>query len=48
MKLRTELMEGQFRAWHEGAINFAPTYKYLPNSDEYFDKDFETKRAPAW
>ncbi|PWA55260.1 endonuclease/exonuclease/phosphatase [Artemisia annua] len=47
-QLRMELTEGQFRAWHEGAINFAPTYKYLPNSDEYFDKDFETKRAPAW
>ncbi|CAH1431169.1 unnamed protein product [Lactuca virosa] len=47
-QLRMELMDGQFRAWHEGTIDFAPTYKYLPNSDEYFGKNDETKRAPAW
>ncbi|KAI3734149.1 hypothetical protein L6452_13612 [Arctium lappa] len=47
-QLKTELMDGQFGAWHEGIINFAPTYKYLPDSDEYFGKDQETKRAPAW
>nr|XP_043614043.1 type IV inositol polyphosphate 5-phosphatase 9-like [Erigeron canadensis] len=47
-QLRTELMDGQFGAWHEGKINFAPTYKYLPNSDEYFSKNFDTKRSPAW
>ncbi|KAJ9554059.1 hypothetical protein OSB04_018104 [Centaurea solstitialis] len=47
-QLRTELMDGQFEAWHEGPINFPPTYKYLPNSDEYFVKNQEMKRAPAW
>ncbi|KAI3778742.1 hypothetical protein L2E82_08125 [Cichorium intybus] len=47
-QLRMELMDGIFGAWHEGKIDFAPTYKYLPNSDEYFGKNHETKRAPAW
>ncbi|CAK9176626.1 unnamed protein product [Ilex paraguariensis] len=52
-QLRTELMGGQvFQGWHEGTIKFAPTYKYHPNSDEYFGgiggKKREKKRAPAW
>lgn len=38
--------------WHEGAINFAPTYKYYPNSESYYGTDpgkkGEKKRAPAW
>ncbi|KVH90434.1 Endonuclease/exonuclease/phosphatase [Cynara cardunculus var. scolymus] len=41
-------LDGQFGAWHEGTIDFAPTYKYLPDSDEYFVKNQEMKRAPAW
>ncbi|KAI3796273.1 hypothetical protein L1987_38940 [Smallanthus sonchifolius] len=50
-----ELMDGQaFEAWHEGTINFAPTYKYQLNSDEYYGTcghsgtKAKKKRAPAW
>ncbi|XP_042398206.1 type IV inositol polyphosphate 5-phosphatase 9-like [Zingiber officinale] len=45
---------GIFEGWNEGPINFPPTYKYKPNSDEYYygyiyDKSKEEKRrAPAW
>jgi hypothetical protein len=53
LKLRMELMDGQvFKGWHEGIIEFAPTYKYYPNSDIYCGgvegKKCEKRRAPAW
>lgn len=53
IKLRMELKESQvFEGWHEGTIKFAPTYKYYPNSDQYFGglegKRGEKKRVPAW
>ncbi|XP_071687305.1 type IV inositol polyphosphate 5-phosphatase 9-like [Rutidosis leptorrhynchoides] len=47
-QLRVELKDGQFGSWHEGDIDFAPTYKYLPNSDEYFCKNDDAKRSPSW
>ncbi|GAV58125.1 Exo_endo_phos domain-containing protein [Cephalotus follicularis] len=52
-QLRRELINGQvFGGWHEGKINYAPTYKYYPNSDAYFGciqgENSEKKRAPAW
>ncbi|KAJ1399924.1 Inositol polyphosphate-related phosphatase [Sesbania bispinosa] len=53
-QLMMELMSGNMlRGWHEGAIKFAPTYKYYPNSDMYYGccyhgKKTEKKRAPAW
>ncbi|CAI9774679.1 unnamed protein product [Fraxinus pennsylvanica] len=52
-QLRMELKESQvFEGWHEGAIEFAPTYKYYPNSDQYYGefegKSGEKKRVPAW
>ncbi|CAN6577758.1 unnamed protein product [Malus baccata var. baccata] len=52
-QLKTELMEGHvFEGWHEGEINFAPSYKYYPNSGLYFGRDHKRKhkkrRAPAW
>nr|KAJ0211774.1 hypothetical protein LSAT_V11C400166050 [Lactuca sativa] len=53
-QLRMELMDGQaFEAWHEGTINFAPTYKYHPTSGEYYGcghlgTKSKKKRAPAW
>ncbi|XP_057961970.1 type IV inositol polyphosphate 5-phosphatase 9 [Malania oleifera] len=53
-QLRTELMDGQvFEGWHEGKINFSPTYKYYPNSDVYYGGDHQGKKdkkrhAPAW
>lgn len=52
-QLKGELMKGKaFGNWLEGEINFAPTYKYYMNSDEYYgilgDRKGEKKRAPAW
>ncbi|CAD5187239.1 unnamed protein product [Musa acuminata subsp. malaccensis] len=52
-QLRFELSEGRaFDGWNEGAITFSPTYKYLPNSDEYCwhaqGRKGEKSRAPAW
>uniref|UniRef100_A0A0E0B2J9 Inositol polyphosphate-related phosphatase domain-containing protein n=1 Tax=Oryza glumipatula TaxID=40148 RepID=A0A0E0B2J9_9ORYZ len=41
-----------FDGWQEGLITFSPTYKYHPNSDQYywcFDGALgKKKRAPAW
>lgn len=40
-----------FDGWQEGSIQFAPTYKYAPNSDRYCgveNKVGEKCRAPAW
>ncbi|KAK4759478.1 hypothetical protein SAY87_022609 [Trapa incisa] len=42
---------GVFQGWQEGRINFAPTYKYLFNSDCYVvqsSKSKERRRTPAW
>ncbi|XP_076929646.1 type IV inositol polyphosphate 5-phosphatase 9-like [Bidens hawaiensis] len=53
-QLRMELMDGKsLEAWHEGTINFAPTYKYQLNCDEYYGCSHigtkgKKKRAPAW
>ncbi|KAG0543612.1 hypothetical protein BDA96_02G204100 [Sorghum bicolor] len=41
-----------FEGWQEGLITFSPTYKYQPNSDQYYwcfdSARSEKKRAPAW
>ncbi|KAK9080793.1 hypothetical protein SSX86_000551 [Deinandra increscens subsp. villosa] len=40
---------GAFDGWTEGALNFPPTYKYEPNSDEYYGEDPKVgRRTPAW
>lgn len=53
LKLRMKLMKGHvLQGWHEGTIKFAPTYKYIPNSDLYYgcfqEKKGEKRRSPAW
>lgn len=52
MQLTRELRNGHvFDGWKEGVINFAPTYKYVFNSDRYVcenPKEGEKKRSPAW
>eukprot|EP01018_Ginkgo_biloba_P005213 Gb_05144 [translate_table: standard] len=51
-QLRIELNVGRvFEGWREGPINFAPTYKYAPNSDQYCganNRPGEKRRSPAW
>ncbi|XP_054790102.1 type IV inositol polyphosphate 5-phosphatase 9-like [Prosopis cineraria] len=52
-QLKMELTEGNvFKGWQEGAIEFPPTYKYYPNSEDYIAFDHsrtrEKRRAPAW
>ncbi|KAL1356959.1 hypothetical protein AAHE18_05G222400 [Arachis hypogaea] len=52
-QLKMELRERHvFQGWHEGAIEFPPTYKYHPNSEDYIgcgQKQLtKKKRAPAW
>ncbi|KAF8396742.1 hypothetical protein HHK36_018372 [Tetracentron sinense] len=51
-QLRIEQRAGRvFQGWEEGSIYFAPTYKYLANSDHYVvqtSKSKEKQRTPAW
>ncbi|KAI6685977.1 hypothetical protein NL676_031890 [Syzygium grande] len=52
-QLRMKLTKGHvLQGWHEGTIKFAPTYKYIPNSDLYYgcfqEKKGEKRRSPAW
>ncbi|XP_057471304.1 type I inositol polyphosphate 5-phosphatase 8-like [Actinidia eriantha] len=51
-QLRIEQRAGRvFNGWEEGRISFAPTYKYLANSDNYVvqtSTSKEKRRTPAW
>ncbi|KAK6140267.1 hypothetical protein DH2020_025963 [Rehmannia glutinosa] len=51
-ELRIEQKAGRvFKGWEEGEIYFAPTYKYLTNSDHYVlqtSTSKEKRRTPAW
>ncbi|XP_022767488.1 type I inositol polyphosphate 5-phosphatase 8-like isoform X2 [Durio zibethinus] len=51
-QLRIEQRAGRvFKGWEEGRIYFAPTYKYLSDSDDYVvqtSKSKEKRRNPAW
>ncbi|XP_068644248.1 type I inositol polyphosphate 5-phosphatase 8-like [Aristolochia californica] len=51
-QLRIEQRAGRvFKGWEEGRICFAPTYKYIANSDRYvveLSKSREKRRTPAW
>ncbi|CAG7874348.1 unnamed protein product [Brassica rapa] len=51
-QLKIEQRAGRvFQGWEEGRIYFAPTYKYLINSDNYVaqtEKSKEKRRTPAW
>lgn len=53
LQLLAEVSECRtFHGWQEGAIEFSPTYKYYPNSNEYYGclqgRKGEKRRAPAW
>ncbi|KAG9157849.1 hypothetical protein Leryth_000028 [Lithospermum erythrorhizon] len=51
-QLKLEQKAGRiFKDWEEGQIYFAPTYKYLTNSDHYVSQTSSPKqkrRTPAW
>ncbi|KAL3835385.1 hypothetical protein ACJIZ3_010121 [Penstemon smallii] len=52
-QLKSELIDGHvFEGWNENEIEFAPTYKYNKNSDDYYGSNIkrkgERRRAPAW
>ncbi|KAL7091968.1 hypothetical protein ACP275_12G137100 [Erythranthe tilingii] len=52
-QLRIEKKCGRvFEGWEEGEIHFAPTYKYVTNSDRYVYQASSTpkhkRRTPAW
>ncbi|XP_057778961.1 type I inositol polyphosphate 5-phosphatase 8-like isoform X3 [Salvia miltiorrhiza] len=51
-ELRIEQKAGRvFKGWEEGEIYFAPTYKYIANSDRYVVQTSAPKdkrRTPAW
>lgn len=51
-QLRIEQQAGRvFKGWEEGRIYFAPTYKYLANSNHYVaqtSNSREKRRTPAW
>ncbi|XP_059428853.1 type I inositol polyphosphate 5-phosphatase 8 isoform X1 [Corylus avellana] len=51
-QLKMEQRAGRvFKGWVEGKIYFAPTYKYLTNSNNYVvqsSKSKEKRRTPAW
>ncbi|KAK8510669.1 hypothetical protein V6N12_055595 [Hibiscus sabdariffa] len=49
-QLVRELRKGRtFSGWSEGALNFAPTYKYELNSEKYYGEDPKVgRRIPAW
>ncbi|TYI65756.1 hypothetical protein E1A91_D09G178900v1 [Gossypium mustelinum] len=51
-QLRIEQRAGRvFSGWEEGRICFAPTYKYLTDSDDYVvqtSNSKEKRRIPAW
>lgn len=42
---KTKSVNSQLNDLTEGALNFNPTYKYVPGTHEY---DFKKKRVPAW
>lgn len=51
-QLKVERDAGRvFQGWHEDAISFPPTYKFVVESDEYFGEDTfkgDKRRTPAW
>ncbi|KAE8727278.1 Type I inositol 1,4,5-trisphosphate 5-phosphatase CVP2 [Hibiscus syriacus] len=51
-QLRLEQRAGRvFKGWEEGTIYFAPTYKYIADSDDYVMQTSnckEKRRIPAW
>ena len=48
-QLNVERAAGRvFQEFHEGPLNFRPTYKYQPGTDVYEQRPDKKLRAPAW
>ena len=48
-QLNTERANGRcFSGFEEGVVNFLPTYKYIPGTDRYDDREDKKLRVPAW
>jgi len=48
-QLNIERAQGRaFSGWNEGPLNFMPTYKYQPGTDNYECRPDKKLRAPAW
>lgn len=48
-QLNLERKKGNvFQSFNEGELNFPPTYKYQPGTDDYEARPEKKKRAPAW
>jgi phosphatidylinositol-bisphosphatase len=48
-QLNIEKQNGKiFHDFNEGILNFPPTYKYQPGTDEYDTRPEKKIRAPAW
>jgi hypothetical protein len=37
-----------WQGWHEEAISFAPTYKFIAGTSAYDRRPHKKKRFPAW
>lgn len=48
-QLNTERIAGNvFEGFQEGQLNFLPTYKFIPGTDEYDNRPDKKLRPPAW
>lgn len=48
-QLYEEMENGNvFHHFHEGLINFSPTYQYIPGTDSYDRRKDKKMRCPAW
>jgi hypothetical protein len=48
-QLNTERAHGRcFSGFEEGTVNFLPTYKYIPGTDRYDNREDKKLRVPAW
>lgn len=48
-QLMTEMRKGNvFQEFQEGPLIFPPTYKFVPGTDSYVDRNAKKPRAPAW
>eukprot|EP00601_Ochromonadales_sp_CCMP2298_P007240 CAMPEP_0173198448 /NCGR_PEP_ID=MMETSP1141-20130122/16691_1 /TAXON_ID=483371 /ORGANISM="non described non described, Strain CCMP2298" /LENGTH=254 /DNA_ID=CAMNT_0014123239 /DNA_START=218 /DNA_END=982 /DNA_ORIENTATION=- len=47
-QLSRERKKGVFEGFSEGPLNFPPTYKFIPGTEEYDQRAEKKMRVPAW